>query len=523
MSSERTYLIGIDAGTTGLKSLVFDLEGHSVAAAYREYPLDHPQPDAAEQNPDLWWQALGETVREVLQCGGVPPASVAGLSVSSQGSTVVLLGPDNRPVRPAISWLDRRSVDLSEPGELSEEDLFTISGLRRYPGWTEAMIRWLRAKEPAALRATSKLLLVGDYLIYRLTGSAMTDHSSASRTRMFDIHRREWSEPVLASLDLPREKLPSIGCSGQIAGHVSHESAQITGLLAGTPVTLGGFDQSCAMLGAGAIAEDTLTVSLGTATAVSVTTSRALIDFQHRISTTSHVLPDRWAVQAPIMTTGAILRWCRDQFAPGEGGGFYRDMDDRAARVPLGANGLLWLPYFGGAGAPRWDANLTGGVFGLSLSHTGAHIYRAILEGIAFEIRANAGVLSELGIKTSTVRIVGGGARSVLWRRIIGDVLGKPQACVPEVETGTLGAAILASLGAHVYKDVWEATARMTASPEFEPFDQTHHRAYAACYERYNRLADALSDAMVRPAPGVMVAPPDDMLGFEERLAAIPK
>ncbi|MCP4644828.1 MAG: hypothetical protein GY851_30580 [bacterium] len=485
-------IIGIDAGTTGLKSLVFDATGAVLSRAYREYGLANPRPGHFEQDPSEWWDALCATVRGALQQGQIDPARVAGVSISFQGSTFVLLGNDGTPLRPAVSWMDRRANEI--PGK-DEERLFATTGLRTFPGWTGSALRWFAKHDVDVLRRTRCVALVGDYFVHRLTGNLVTDYSSASRTRLFDVARRTWVDDLVAECGLEVSQLPRVDDSGAVAGVVSAAAAQACGLKAGTPVVLGGFDQSCMSLGAGALAPDTLLVSLGTATMVSVSTRKPVVDPERRVTTSCHVAPDTWCLQAPIMTTGAVLRWWRDGFfAPREGG--YEAMDRAAAEVAPGADGLIVLPEFNGSGTPSWDSHERGAFLGLTLAHTQGHIIRAIMEGVALSARTNLDIIEELGCAIDTVRIVGGGAESALWTEIIGDVLGKPRVQVAEPEVGTLGAAMLAGVGAGVFASLDEAVAAMAPQDTQVDFCPERHNSYQDVYERHQRARRALRNGI---------------------------
>lgn len=485
MNKRPDCLIGIDAGTTGLKCLAFDLQGRCLARSYREYPLFHPKPNRVEQDPEDWWRALTSTLREVLEKGEIEPGRVAGVSISSQGSTLVALGSDGKVIRPAISWLDKRAAEIPREPEWEDETLFGTTGLRYSPAWTGPMLHWLSIHEEQTIQKASKFLLVGDYLIYRLTGVIATDYSSASRTRMLDVRRQQWSEDIVASAGISLSQLPDIAGSGQIAGRISPESARLTGLCEGTPVMLGGFDQICAGLGAGTVTSDSLMVSLGTATMLVMTVFDPIVDPARRVTTSCHVIPQAWTLQAPILTSGVLLRWWRDHFFKGKTGDPYVEMDALAGSCPIGADGLLVFPHFAGGGAPWWDHDRRGAILGLSLTHTASHIIRGILEGIAMEIRANLETLESLGIQVRTVRIVGGGAASQLWRSIIGDVVGRPQIHMKEVEVGALGAAILAGVGAGIFENPAQGAAAMVNTGDISPFSADNHAEYNRIYARY--------------------------------------
>ncbi len=497
MKNRDSYILGIDTGTTGLKTLLIDVHGNVRCRAYREYAVHHPHPDWVEQDPEDWWEALCATVREILEQSGVPAHRILGMGISSQGSTFVLLDEKGELVRPAVTWLDRRAEHEEES---ESERIFDITGLQPFPGWTGTVLKWFHHHEPNMLKNTKQLLLVGDYLGYRLTGEVCTDFSSAARTRLLDLRRQDWCDDLLDASGVLRSQMPRLGPSGKVFGKVTSGAARVTGLCEGMPVVLGGFDQSCAMLGAGAVSRGILMVSLGTATMVCTTSPEPFVDSKWRVTTSCHALPNAWVVQAPIMTTGALLRWWRDHFFPYSGEDVYRRMDVLAATISPGADGLVVLPYFSGRGAPDWDREARGVVWGLTLAHEQGHVIRAILEGVAMEIRANVEVFEQLGFPIHSVRIVGGGAKSVLWRSIIGDVLGKPQSVVTEREVGCLGAAILAATGVGLYNSVSDAVREMTPDITAGRFSEETHRIYDEVWERYREVAARFSNGLKSPS-----------------------
>lgn len=309
---------------------------------------------------------------------------------------------------------------------------------------------------------------------------------------MFDVRHQCWSEPVLSSMGVRQDQLPMLAGSGNKAGCITAESARSTGLCQGTPVMLGGFDQMCAALGAGAITPDTLMITLGTATMLVVTSLVPLVDPERRLTTSCHVIPQAWTLQAPILTTGALLRWWRDQFFHAHTDHPYKEMDELGAQIPIGADGLFVFPHFSGGGAPWWDYNRRGAFIGMSLSHQAPHFIRAILEGVAMEIRANVEVAESLGNQIDSLRIAGGGAKSGLWRNILGDVLGKPQVRLRELEVGALGAAILAGVGAGLFPDAESGVQAMVAPGGSQMFSPDNHAEYLRLYSRYEMWGSRL-------------------------------
>jgi xylulokinase len=486
-------LLGIDLGTTGCKAVVYDDRGAALGESYLEYGLITLSPTMIEQDPHAWWDLTRRAIGLALDAAGADRKAVAGVAVSSQGISFVLLDAAGRPLGNAINWLDSR------PGEECAQildrypaaDLFRLTGKRAAPFYVLPKLLWVRRHRPEVWRQARKLLMGHDYLVYRLCGEQVTDHSMAGGTLLYDLHRLDWSDELLSAFDLPRELLPALVWSGGAVGKLSPAVAEELGLSRAVVVSVGGQDQKCAALGAG-IEDKTATVSIGTASAIVQLMDRPATDPQMRVPTFTFVQPSRWVLEGVVGTAAGSLRWYRDTIAPGVS---YSTLDEEAARAPAGCEGVLFYPHLSGATSPHWHNTARGAFHGLSLATSRGHLTRAILEGIAYQIRANLAVTEEIGGPVDRVIVFGGGAKSALWREIIGDVLGRPLAWTRTVETACLGAAMLAGLGCGLFGSAIEARQRILAPLTLREPEPEKVALYAEKYAEYRRAESALLGA----------------------------
>jgi xylulokinase len=479
------HLIGIDLGTTGCKAAVYDERGETWGESYLEYGLITLSPVMIEQDPHAWWSLTCQAIQEALADANIDRSGVKGISVSSQGISFVLLDQQGQPLGNAINWLDGRALDECSQilQRYSAQDLFTITGKRAAPFYVLPKLLWLRKHQPQVWKQARALLMGHDYLVYRLCGEKATDHSMAGGTLLYDLHTCTWNEQLLQSFEIPAEILPAIHWSGTAVGTLRPEVAELLGLPQTTVVAVGGQDQKCAALGAG-IDDQTATVSLGTACAISQVMDRPLTDPGMRIPTFSFVQRGRWVLEGVIGTGAGSLRWYRDTL----GGKLpYKQLDDEAAAVPAGAEGVRFYPHLAGAGSPHWHSSSRGAFQGLSLATTRGHLTRAVLEGVAFQIRENLAVSQELAGTVKSLIVFGGGAKSALWREIIADVTNRPLAWTPTVETASLGASILAGLASGVFAsfaDGRSATLKILVQREPDPEMARQYAGYFAEYQK---------------------------------------
>ena len=483
-------LVGIDLGTTGCKAVAYDEGGAVLGESHLEYGLITLSSTMIEQDPHAWWTLTQRAISLALDTAGVDKRAVASIAVSSQGLSFVPLDAQGRALGHAISWLDSRATAECEEirARYPADQLFRLTGKRVAPFYVLPKLLWLRKHRPETWRQMHKVLMGHDYLVYRLCGEQVTDHSMAGGTLLYDLHKMEWSEALLGAFDIPRQFLPTLVCSGRAVGKLLPAVAEDLGLARNVVVSVGGQDQKCAALGAG-IRDGVATVSLGTASAVEQLMDRPYTDPQMRIPTFTFVQPARWVLEGVVGTAAGSLRWYRDTVAPGQR---YSELDAEAALVPPGSGGVMFYPHLAGADSPYWLSSARGAFHGLSLASTRGHLTRAVLEGVAYQVRTNLAVTEEVGGPVGKVILFGGGARSALWREILGDVLGRPIAWTQTVETAALGAAMLAGVGCGAFADLAEARDRMLPAVTWRQPRSENVAIYTEKYAEYRRVESAL-------------------------------
>lgn len=450
-------LMGIDLGTSGVKTAVIDRNGRIVGLAQRDYAIDTPQPGYAEQDPEAWWSAACAAAAEALRRSGLAGRDIAGIGLSGQMHGLVAVGADGRALRPAILWCDQRTAGEKERLErlVPRERLGELARNAPAAGFLLLSLMWLMEHEPGTYQQIGTVLLPKDYVRYRLIGELGTDTTDASATLAYDVARNEWSRELLERAGLDAALFPRLGRPWETAGRVTAAAAaRLGGVPAGVPVVYGGADQPMQALGNGILRPGTASCTLGTGGQLFVPVDSPVYDPELRTHTFTHAAPGRWYMMAAILNAGLAHKWLVGQVLRQSD---YALADRKAEGVPAGAEGLLFLPYLTGERTPHMDPYAQGMFFGLTLRHTDAHLIRAVLEGVAFALRDGWEIFRSLGVRTERVVASGGGAKSALWRQIIADVLGcdiypsamKEQACV--------GAALTAGIGCGFYADVEEA------------------------------------------------------------------
>jgi len=496
-------VLAIDAGTTGVRSMFFDKSGNVLGRAYAEYESYFPSPSWVEQDAESWWVRSCETIQRALSETGLDPERVIGVSVTNQRETIVPIGENGTPLRKAIVWQDRRTVPQCDwiEKEVTQDVVYSVTGLTVDPYFSAPKILWIKQNQESIFRNTHKFLLVHDYLIYRLSDEIVTDFSNASRTMLFDVRQANWSDRITEGFGIPREKLPEVVESGTKIGELTARASKETGLKEGTPVVSGGGDQQCAALGVGVVKEGRLKSTTGTGTFVLAHSRTVRLDPGLRVLCSRHVVPDSFVVEASMFTTGSALKWFRDNLGTEEriiaddrGVDPYEILTEEAEGIPAGAEGVIHIPHFVGAGAPNWNPHSRGIFAGLALGHTRAHIVRAILEGVSYEIRTNVEVMRELGIPSQEVRVTGGAARSKTWMQIQANILRMPVIRTQMEVATAVGAAILAFRGVGVFKSVARAAEEMVKTlPPLKPTKETLD-VYQRGYKKFKELYSAISD-----------------------------
>lgn len=504
------YLIGIDLGTSGTKTVLFNRDGEAVASATVEYPLYQEKNGWAEQEPLDWWNAAATTIKTVLTKSSVAPADVKGVGISGQMHGLVMLDENGSVLRRSIIWCDQRTAE--ECKEITElvgaKRLIEITANPAMTGFTASKILWVRKHEPDIYSKCSHILLPKDYVRYMLTGEFATEVSDASGMQLLDVPNRCWSAEVLEKLDIDPSLLAKVYESPEITGYVTEEAAALTGLAVGTPVVGGAGDNAAAAVGTGVVCDGRAFTTIGTSGVVFAHTDKITIDPQGRVHTFCCAVPGAWHVMGVTQAAGLSLKWYRDNFcsaeietANGMGVDPYYLMDKQAKRSPIGCNKLIYLPYLMGERTPHADPDCRGVFFGLSAIHSKYDMLRAVMEGVTFSQRDSFEILRGMGVTVTEMMACGGGGSSPLWRQMLADVYNCPVKTVKSKEGPALGVAILAGVGVGLYSSVQEACANMIHTndpqypiaenvPEYEKFYRVYTSLYPALKDRFKALAE---------------------------------
>ena len=457
------FVAALDLGTTGCRTYIFDLVGTIIASDYQEWESFFPSPSFVEQDANVWWDSIKKTIERAIKKSGIDKTDIVSLSVTNQRETIVPVDKEGNPLHNALVWQDRRTIDQVKyiQKKVGIDEIYKTTGLTIDPYFSATKILWFKNKKPEIYKRTHKFLLVADYIIHKLTGKFCTDYSNASRTMLFDITNLKYSEKIASELDLDLDKMPETLESGLEIGEIVTDETLFDKK---TLVVTGAGDQQSAALGVGVVTPGEIKCTTGTGSFILAFLSKPNFDPQQRVLCSCHAVPGTWVQEASIFTSGATLRWFRDQIGLAEcetaeekGQDPYDIMIAQAEQSPIGANGIMLIPHLVGAGAPHWNPHARGVLFGLALGHQRKDLYRAVLEGVAFELRKNIEVFKEIGIDPKELKLTGGGSRSDLWNQIYADVLGIT--CVRNVieEATSLGAAILAASGAGIFPDIVKA------------------------------------------------------------------
>ncbi len=497
------FLIGIDIGTSGTKTVLFDESGKTIAQATIEYPMAQPNNGWAEQDPNDWWNAVVGTVQKVLSASGIDSGDIRGIGLSGQMHGLVMLDREDRVIRPAILWCDQRTA--AECAEITSlvgaKRLIEITANPALTGFTASKILWVRNNEPENYAKCVSILLPKDYIRLRLTGERATEASDASGMQLLDIGKRAWSDEVLGKLSIDKSMLAPVFESPEITGGVTSEAAALTGLRQGTPVVGGAGDNAAAAVGTGVVSDGQSFTTIGSSGVVYAHTSQMHIDPAGRVHTFCCAVPGQWHVMGVTQGAGLSLKWFRDTFlgdmvstADTMGVSPYYLMDEAAAKVPIGSNRLIFLPYLMGERTPHLDPFARGVFFGLSGVHKKADMIRSIMEGVSFSLKDCLGVIEGMDISVNTMRACGGGS-GPFWRQMLADVYGCDVETTDSSQGPALGVALLAGAGTGVYSNVREACSAVIKTKSTNTPKKSANAEYGKYYELYKEIYPQLKNS----------------------------
>ncbi len=481
------YVLGTDIGSGSVKLTLLGQDGRIAATAGCEYPTYYPQVGWCEQDPEDWCKAFKTALKDVLQKASINARQIEAISFDAATHTAVLLDADKKVLRRAILWTDQRSK--AEVQELKQTCLRTVmEQVMNAPTtvWTLPQMMWLCKQEPEIWGKIRYLLFAKDYLRFRMTGSMETDTIDAAGSMFYDAKNQRWSEELCAVGAIQKEWLPRVCDPIDEVGAVTKERAEEFGLAEGTKVFCGTTDTVMEVFAAGNVEPGHATVKLATAGRICVVTDRPLDSkyvFNYR-----HVVSGLWYPGTATASCAASYRWYRDAI----GREPFAELNVGAEGVPPGSDGLMFHPYLNGELTPYNDPDLKGSYTGISSHHTTAHFTRATLEGVAMSLKDCMQVLGELGVEMKRVRIIGGGAKGMLWRQIVADVLGIQMEKV-EVDDSSFGTAMLAAVGIGWFESFAKAAEACVRIESVSVPDPENQKLYEGVFRKYKKIHDALA------------------------------
>lgn len=484
-------LLGIDIGTSACKVAVFDEDGAVLAQANKDYRVYYPENGWAEQDPEEWWSAICEGIKEILVEKKVSADEICGIGVDGQSWSAIPVDRDGNVLYRTPIWMDTRARDICDRIKREEfaEEIFETAGNDFLPSYTTPKMLWFKEERPEVFRNTYKFLQSNSYIVYKLTDQMSQDCSQGYGIHFFDMNRLTYREELANRLGLSQELVPALYGCDEVVGEVSEKAAKLTGLKAGTPVVAGGLDAACGTLGAGVYQVGQTQEQGGQAGGMSICTDRALAHKKLILGT--HVVPGLWLLQGGTVGGGGTLKWFRQELGQGMS---FDELTKEAEKVPAGSEGVLFLPYMAGERSPIWNPDAKGVFYGLSYDKTRGHMIRAVLEGVAFSLEHNLRTAKETGAEAGILNAMGGAANSLLWTQIKADVTGKTIQ-VPASDTATtLGAALLAGVGCGIYKDYDEAVRRTIKITRVQEPDMERHEIYKDAMERYLKLSEKMQE-----------------------------
>lgn len=496
-----SYVLGVDIGTTSTKAVLFDLNGRVIASHSVSYPLNQPHPSWAEQDPEEILHAFVQSVKTAILKAGVSSDAIIGIGFSTAMHSLMVMDQDHRPLTPVITWADSRSVEQAERlKQMTEGTLFyRRTGTPIHPMSPLTKIMWLREQQPDLFQRAAKFISIKEYVLHRLFGEYVVDHSIASATGMFHLERKEWDEEIIDFLGIRDDQLSRLVPTTTVLKGMDQSLAAEMNLHPDIPFVIGASDGVLANVGVGATRPGEVALTIGTSGAVRTSTDRPVTDEKGRIFCYA-LTEEKWVIGGATNNGGILMNWFRDQFVKEDWEKVKQQVGNpfdlilkEVQGIPAGAEGLLCLPFFTGERAPYWDADMRGSFFGVNLRHGKAHFLRAILEGICFSLHSVTSVLEELAGSIHEVRASGGFVRSSVWLQILSDVLGKTVFVPQSPEASALGAAALVQLSLGEISDLEEVKKRISVSSELLP-DQNNHEVYRSLYAIYDQLAHKMKD-----------------------------
>ena len=502
MTNKPLYVIGIDVGTTSIKGMLVNSSGEIAAFGKQEYVLETGEGDVCELDAEVYWEVTCQIIKKLLIDSSVDRTLIAGIAFSSQGETLIVVDTDGKPLRKAIVWLDNRSVEEAEEikKRFDEQLIMDITGQpETLPSWPATRMLWLKKNEPFVFQQAGKYLLVEDFLMYRMTGKYVTEHSVSSSTLYLDISKMQWWTEMLDFIGVSENQLPTLMQSGKVVGGLTPEAAQTIGLNETTLCITGAYDHPAGAIGSGNIQNGDATLTIGASMAMCNVIEKPLFDRALCLPCQCHAIEGLYFLHAYGPTAGMVLKWFKDEFgqletleAESSNADVYDLLMQEASNVPAGADGLLVLPHLSGTGSPEYNAKAKGVFAGITLGMNKGHFVRAIIESVSLMIRHNLEVMKSNGIDVKVIHVLGGASKSALWNQVLADVTGLPVVTLQNAENAVMGACLLAAVGVGMFDNLETACQTFVkTNTQFDP-DESNHEIYNNVYKKYVSLYESL-------------------------------
>ena len=477
--------IGVDLGTSAVKLLLMDGEGHIQKIVSREYPICFPNPGWSEQNPEDWFTQTMEGLKELLS--GCDRNQVAGISFGGQMHGLVILDEDDRVIRPALLWNDGRTYEECDylNNVIGKDRLSEYTANISFTGFTAPKILWVKNKEPENFAKIRKIMLPKDYIAYKLSGVHCTDVSDASGMLIFDVKNRCWSKEMLDICGIREEQLAKVYESYEAVGTVLPEIASELGIPEAVKVVAGAGDNAAAAVGTGTVGDGMCNISLGTSGTIFISSEKFGVDKNNALHAFAHA-DGHYHLMGCMLSAASCNKWWMDEII---GVGDYAS--EQKAIEKLGENHVYFLPYLMGESSPHNNPNARGTFIGMTMDTTRADMTQAVLEGVAFALRDSFEVAKSLGIRIERTKICGGGAKSPLWKKIIANVMNIKVDVIESEEGPALGGAMLAAVACGEYKNVEEAAARLVKIVDTIEPDSALAAKYEERYQQFKEIYPA--------------------------------
>jgi xylulokinase len=486
------YYLGIDLGTSSVKVLVINQDNKIIGDASREYPVSYPKEKWAEQDPTDWWTETKNAIKDVVKKYDIPKDGIKSMSFSGQMHGLVALDGNNDVLTPAILWCDNRTEEECEDitNHFGQDKLSEYTGNKALTGFTAPKILWVKKNLPEVFQQIRHIMLPKDYVSFKLTGNYSTDVSDASGMLLLDVKNRTWSKEMLDYLGIEEAMLPKLYESYEVCGNVTPSVLEELGLEGEIVVAAGAGDQAAGAVGTGTVVEGIVSVTLGTSGVVFVAHEEYAHDQENRLHAFCHA-NGKYHSMGVMLSAASCLKWWVDTVQKGMN---FEDLLEEAATIESEDKNLVFLPYLMGERTPYADPDAKGAFVGMTMLTNRGHMTKAVLEGVSYGLKDSMEILKDIDVPIKEVRVIGGGAKSPLWKQILADMFAVEIQEINTNQGGALGAAILGAVGAGHFKDVaqgCQAMIKVTNTVKPNPEKKAY---YDEKYQRFTKLYEALKD-----------------------------